>query len=37
MDRMIIVVLVWRLAICAFDKFVLTPRREAALVVQRRA
>ena len=34
---MIIVVLVLALGYFAFDKFVLTPRREAALVVQRRA
>jgi TolB-like protein len=33
MDRMIIVVLVLALGYFAFDKFVLTPRREAALVV----
>src|SRR6266550_648178 len=32
MDRMIIVVLVLALGYFAFDKFVLTPRREAALV-----
>src|SRR5436190_14721633 len=32
MDRMIIVVLVLALAYFAFDKFALTPRREAALV-----
>jgi TolB-like protein/Tfp pilus assembly protein PilF len=32
MDRMIIVVLVLALGCFAFDKFVLTPRREAALV-----
>jgi TolB-like protein/Tfp pilus assembly protein PilF len=32
MDRMIIVVLVLALAYFAFDKFVLTPRREAALM-----
>src|SRR6202795_1962867 len=32
MDRMIIVALVLALAYFAFDKFVLTPRREAALV-----
>src|SRR5436853_4670474 len=31
MDRMIIVVLVLALAYFAFDKFVLTPRREASL------
>ena len=31
MDRMIIVVLVFALGYFAFDKFVLTPRREAAL------
>jgi len=33
MDRMIIVVLVLALGYFAFDKFVLTPRREAALAV----
>jgi TolB-like protein/Flp pilus assembly protein TadD len=33
MDRMIIVVLILALGYFAFDKFVLTPRREAALVV----
>jgi TolB-like protein/Tfp pilus assembly protein PilF len=33
MDRMIIVVLALALGYFAFDKFVLTPRREAALVV----
>ncbi len=33
MDRMIIVVLVLALGYFAFDKFVLTPRREAALVL----
>src|SRR6266568_9405090 len=32
MDRMIIVVLVLALGYFAFDKFVLAPRREAALV-----
>ena len=34
MDRMIIVVLVLALGYFAFDKFVLTPRREAALVAR---
>lgn len=34
MDRMIIAVLVLALAYFAFDKFVLTPRREAALVAK---
>ena len=34
MDRMIIVVLVLALAYFAFDKFVLTPRREAALAAR---
>ena len=37
MDRMIIVVLVLALGYFAFDKFALTPRREAALCGQRRA
>jgi TolB-like protein/Tfp pilus assembly protein PilF len=36
MDRMIIVVLVLALGYFAFDKFVLTPRREAALVASAR-
>src|SRR5262245_42060570 len=34
MDRMIIVVLVLALGYFAFDKFVLTPRREAALMAR---
>ena len=37
MDRTIIVVLVLALGYFAFDKFVLAPSREAALVVERRA
>ena len=37
MDRTIIVVLALALGYFAFDKFVLTPRREAALDGQRRA
>ena len=32
MDRMIIIVLVLALAYFCFDKFILTPRRDAALV-----